>query len=145
MTTDTKKDGWKPVLQTVAHDGLNAVQSEIGELPFAILCIASNGSGCADYSTERRMTPQHATTPTYWKGVLVQWVTPREAHTDATPFCAEMACLCQNGRDRMERYFIGPIERGEMEIAEAIDRYHCEAGYMARKQAEALSREAVLI
>lgn len=91
------------------------------------------------------MTPQHATTPTYWQGVLVQWVTPREAHTDEQPFCAVMACACHFDRDRMERYFIGPIERGEMEIPEAIDRYHCEPGYMARKQAEALSREAVLI
>lgn len=145
MTTDTKKDGWKPVLQTVAHDGLNAVQSEIGELPFAILCIASNGSGCADYSTERRKTPQQATTPTYWQGVLVEWVTPREAHTDEQPFCAVMACACHFEQERMERYFIGPIERGEMEIPEAIDRYHCEVGYMARKQAEARMLEGLVL
>ena len=66
-------------------------------------------------------------------------------HTEASPFCVDMACLCHFDRDRMERYFIGPIERGELSIEEAIDRYHAEPGYMARRQAEAreMEREAV--
>jgi hypothetical protein len=45
----------------------------------------------------------------------------------------------------MERYFIGPMEQGILDIAEAIDRYHAEPGYMARKQREAMAREAVLV
>ena len=82
-------------------------------------------------------------TPTYWKGVLVEWITPEAQHTDDAPFCAVMACQCHHDAVRMERYFIGPIEQGVLGIAEAIDRYHAEAGYMARKQAEACAREAV--
>jgi hypothetical protein len=135
MTMDTKNGGRQPAMpQTYHTDGREAVDSAKMSVAFDATYIASN-------------QPHYATQPTYWQGVAVGWLTPIEQHTDAQPFCAEMACLCHFDRERMERHFIGPITQGMMSIAEAIDRYHAEPGYMARKQREAreMEREAVLV
>jgi len=76
----------------------------------------------------------------------VSWKVPEEEHTDECPFCPHIdSCMCHFDSARMEKYFIGPIERGELSIVDAIDLYHAEPGYMARQQAEALEREAVLL
>jgi hypothetical protein len=77
--------------------------------------------------------------------LILEWLTPEQEHTEDSPWCALMDCACHFERERMERYFIRPMERGELDIAEAVDRFHCEPGYMARKQAEAIAREAVLV
>lgn len=73
------------------------------------------------------------------------WLTPRQQHTEDSPWCCEMQCLCHFQAWRMERYFIVLNRHDDLSIAEAIDRYHAEPGYMQRKMDAAREREAVLV
>ncbi len=52
-----------------------------------------------------------------------RWLTPREEHTDEQPFCEHETCLCHFDPEHMERHFVAPIERGELTIGEALERY----------------------
>ncbi len=51
------------------------------------------------------------------------WITPREAHSEAKPFCDAPECLCHFDGDHMERHFVRPVALGQMTIAEALARY----------------------
>lgn len=92
------------------------------------------------YSIDPPVAQCYATMPGY-----AQWLTPEWQHTQDAPWCADMECHCHFQQWRMERYFIGPIERGVIGIAEAIDLYHAEPGYMQRKREAAREREGVLV
>jgi len=94
-----------------------------------------------NYSILKHKWHSWATTPVHCH----QWLTPEQEHTEEQPWCCLMDCRCHFDNARMERYFVAPITQGRLDIAEAIDLYHCEPGYMARKQAEAMVRKAVLV
>ena len=102
--------------------------------------IKDKGEIHPQYSIHQPFAPCYATTP-----VDGHWLTPEQEHTDDKPWCAQLQCLCHFQQWRMERYFIAPIEHHVLDIAEAIDLYHGEPGYMARKLEEARAREEVLV
>jgi hypothetical protein len=68
------------------------------------------------------MTVFHTTRP---NGSMPVWLTPERAHTDSEPFCGEMGCICHYQYERVERYVVEPVERGEIDIPTALDRYYC--------------------
>jgi hypothetical protein len=52
------------------------------------------------------------------------WETPEIAHSDEIPFCGRPGCRCHYQPERVERYIVQPIERGELDIPAALDRYY---------------------
>lgn len=54
----------------------------------------------------------------------ITWCIPASEHTEDMPFCGKLDCMCHYDSDRIERYMVRPIERGELTIPEALDRYY---------------------
>jgi hypothetical protein len=52
------------------------------------------------------------------------WITPQLWHTAAHPFCKFDACACHFDHDRVERYIVQPIERGDINIPQGLARYY---------------------
>ncbi len=58
-------------------------------------------------------------------GIYPEWHTPELAHSDELPFCAKPGCWCHFQPERVEKYLVGPVERGEITGREGLDMYHC--------------------
>lgn len=57
-------------------------------------------------------------------GYLV-WTTPEWVHTGEMPFCSDPDCRCHHEPERVERYLVGPVARGEISGRAGLDRYYC--------------------
>lgn len=130
MTTDTKRGGLSPANDEVSVSPSGRTGDFFKSDIDTMHTVEEGHDFIPQYSILKHTWHPYATVPVHCH----QWLTPECEHTEDAPWCMNLSCFCHYDNVRMERSFIQPIERGELSIAEAIDLYHGEPGYMARKQ-----------